>query len=225
MLYRLHNSWKTLRNKIAHKIDWTKEDINAIQKQLKLTVEEPSIVNEIAESPEDGFQPHEFLMYYNELESLLDQLEDIPSDSKMDCLVSHLESFKREKKRGVCIVTAFGHSVQYIGASLKNTGKRVFSLTSAMSLAQRAGTLAAFREEGGFLVATDASLEGISLENVDTCINYELPASTYAFEQRIGRFVRFGRGKDFIMVFLTDESGTSPWEERRLQEYRHKFRF
>ena len=60
------------------------------------------------------------------------------------------------------------------------------------------------------------ALEGITLEYVDECINYDLPNDPVTFTQRWGRFDRTGRTRNFRMLILRDKSQTLAREEDAL---------
>jgi superfamily II DNA/RNA helicase len=66
------------------------------------------------------------------------------------------------------------------------------------------------------LITTDAASEGMDLANVEECINYDLPLTPSACEQRWGRFLWLGRKAEFRMIILRDQSRALRWEEEIL---------
>lgn len=212
MLLRLQDVWRPMRNKIAHGVPWTDSDVERIQQQLSMATDEPDVIDELSEGI--TIQPEEFLAFYRKLESLLDQIENIPADPKLDALVRYIrESWEAKDRCYLCIVSSFMNTVQYINSNIQDIGIPVYSLTSSLQIAERMDTIEAFETNGGLLIATDAGLEGVGLQNVDECINYDLPLNMQMLEQRWHRFIRFGRKSKFTMIFLRDQSEALPWEE------------
>jgi superfamily II DNA/RNA helicase len=78
--------------------------------------------------------------------------------------------------------------------------------------------ISSFKGNAGILIITDVALEGITLEFVDECINYDLPLNPLKFEQRWGRLLRAGRESEFRMVVLRDLSKSLRWEEELLNK-------
>jgi len=211
MLRRLHEAWRFLRNKIAHDVPWTDEDIEKVHRQLSLVVDQPDTFEEMPSSL--AIQPEEFLAACDKLESLLDRIDEITTDSKLDALISHVKEFIVAKdKFYLCVWSSFANTVQYLRESMREIAVPVYLLTGALEPIERLNSLKAFRENGGILIATDAASEGTTLEYVDQCISYDLPPNMDAFEQRWGRFLRIGQKPEFRMVVLIDQSRSLRWE-------------
>lgn len=212
VLHRLHDIWRPMRNKIMHGVPLADEDVNRIPRQLSLLVEDVEIIDELPDGT--TVKPHDFLAMYQKLELLLDQIEEIPSDSKLDALISYVtQRFKGKETHHLCIWSSFVNTVEYLSSNLREVAGEVYSLTSSLNLTDRQDRTKAFRENGGILITTDAASTGVNLEYVDECINYDLPLNTLVFEQRWGRFLRFGREREFRMVILIDESKALKSEE------------
>jgi len=215
MLRGLLNGWSHMRNKIAHNVPWTGEDLENVQRRFSLAADESGVVEEMPEKI--TIRPQEFLTLYQKLEWLLDRIDEISTDSKLETLISHTrEFFDLNKKLHLCIWCTFAKTVNYVSSSLQDLEKPVLSLTGALELAERMYRLEAFRNDGGILIVTDAASEGGALECVDECINYDLPLNRDILEQRWGRFLRLGRKTEFRMVFLRDRSKSLVWEEELL---------
>ena len=212
VLNRLYEVWKPMRNKIVHHVPWTKEDLEGIQRKLSKVADEPGVVEEL---PEDiTTKPEKFLTLYHKLESLLNQIEGILTDSKVETLISSVQKFFESKdKTHLCIWCSFANTVQYLSSSLQDLGEPVWPMTGTLKASERADSFESFRQEGGVLITTDVSSEGVPLEYVDECINYDLPINPHVFEQRWGRFLRLGRKGEFRMIFLRDQSKALLWEE------------
>ncbi|MGD0916898.1 MAG: DEAD/DEAH box helicase [Thermodesulfobacteriota bacterium] len=211
-LRRLLENWKFIRNKIAHNIPETDEDEEKIQSDINMIVDEPS---EFEELPgRSGIEMNKFLPLYQKLEVLLDQIEEIPTDSKLTALIAYLRNcFEINNKRYICIWSSFVKTIEYLNSSVQGIGKQIYSLTGALEVTDRVDSIDAFRHHGGILIASDVGLEGLSLPYVDECINYDLPLNKQKLEQRWGRFLRLGAKREFQMVALRDLSKVLQWEE------------
>lgn len=216
MLLRLRDTWRPLRNKIAHGIPWTNDDVERVQQQLSSAFDEPEGIIEMAAGK--TVQPEEFLAFFQKLELLLNQIDEIPSDPKMDALIYYITGFCEGKDEPyLCIVSSFKDTVHYIYSSVQDLDIPAYSLTSSQQFDERMGSIRAFQENGGLLIATDAGLEGVALENVAECINYDLPIDARMFERRRGRFARFGGKGRFRMVVFKDQSEALSLEEDLLK--------
>jgi superfamily II DNA or RNA helicase len=216
ILRRLLEGWRPLRNKITHNVPWTDEDLLSIQKEILMGSEELGIVEEMTESL--TARSDEFLELYMSLKAIIDQIDEISVDSKLETVLSYASSlFKEEHRSHVCIWCSFVNTAEYITSSLQDLGWSPRSITGALKVVERMETLEIFKAEGGMLITTEVLSEGAALEYVDECINYDLPFSARAFEQRWGRFLRIGRKEEFRMVVLRDLSEALSWEEKVLQ--------
>ena len=211
-LRRLFSNWGHLRNKIAHSVPWSGEDLESIQRDVSMGSDELAEVDELSQFATG--EPLNFIDLYNELETLLDQIEDVSVDSKLDALISYVQEFYEDNNQThLCIWCSYTNTVQYLGSSLQELGQPVWSNTGALGAVERMARIESFRQNGGILITTDAASEGATLEYVDECINYDLPINQQAFDQRWGRFLRLGRKRDFRMLVLKDESKTLLWED------------
>lgn len=212
-LRRLLASWRSLRNKIAHSIPWTNEDLETAQQELAGGIDEVEALEEIPEGI--TVQPEKFLNLYQKLEGLINRLEEIRTDSKLNCLLSYVKkSIQDDGKEYLCIWTSFRNTVEYLYSCIQELDIPVYILTGSLNVNERANNLNLFRQNGGILISTDALLEGVSLEFVDESINYDLPIDPTKLEQRWGRFLRIGRKREFRMVFMRDKSKSLIWEEK-----------
>jgi len=215
ILRRLQDKWRSIRNKMIHNLPLVNEDIEGIEKQFSSFADELGISQESTYSTD--IQPHEFLTLYQKLEKLLSQVEEISTDSKFDALVTRLRSyldFDVEDNPMICICSSLTNTAQYLSSCLRSQGIKVevHTLTGSLTQTVREGAIRAFRGQGGIIIATDLALEGITLESVDECINYDIPSNPNIFEQRWVRFLRAGRQTDFKMDVLLDRSKVFPWE-------------
>jgi len=217
MLHRLQDTWRPMRNKVAHNISWADEDGEKFQRLFGMASEEPEIVDEFSRNM--TIQPQEFIDLYRNLEMVLEKFEGISSDSKLEAMISHLNNYwGGQDSVYLCLWCVFASTVEYLSSNLQDMNRPIFSLTGSLGLPERKERLQAFRERGGILIASAASMEGNALEYVGECINYDLPHSPVWFEQRWGQFLRFGRRDDFRMVILRDRARALRWEEGLLDE-------
>jgi len=217
-LRRLLDSWLVIRNKIAHNKSSTSVDIIEYSPQ-QLMPDFDAMAEEVPITDAITIQPEEFMELYNGADSLLDRIEEIQTDSKMNGLVRYLNGkFKEKRNSHVCIWTSFINTMDYLASSLQELEETpIYRLTGALSKIERESQFQLYRASGGILITTDVSLEGISLEFVEECINYDLPMNPLLFEQRWGRFLRLGRKDNFRMLSLKDESKSLKWEESLLK--------
>jgi len=216
ILRRLQDAWRPIRNKFAHGVPLASEDIEKTQKQIGAFADELEVDQEPTDSTE--IRPQNFLTLYQKLEMLLDQVEEISADSKLDALINRLRlylDFEVEGNPYFCICSSFANTIRYLSSSLstQDVETKISALTAALEPSYRRDILQEFREKGGILIATDIALEGAALEYVDECISYDLPLNPNVFEQRWVRFLRVGRKSEFRMVILKDQSKALPWEE------------
>ncbi len=216
LLRRLQDRWREMRNKLAHGLPWANEDFKKIQSQLGLFSGD---LEEIDELP-NGTRvcPEAFMTLYQKLEIILDQIEHINSDPKLEALISHLSHSVAEKgKARFCVWSSFVDTVQYLCANLGELGTDVYSLTSSVPVAEWSSRLAEFSTAGGILVATDVASTGFSFEDIDQCINYDLPTNVHLFEQRLGRFLRVGQTDTLYVAVLSDSTHSSSFEKKQLE--------
>ncbi len=219
VMRRLWQSWRPIRNRIAHGMDITIDDLKQSQRLLGSAVDEVEFRELTGHAT---IRPHDLLSLYHVLEQLLDRIDEIPSDSKLEALSGHITKIWSDRaKKHLCVWTSFLTTVQYVASSLVDLDIPLFLLTSDVDAETRKHKVEAFRENGGILLTTDVAAEegvgGFALDYVDECLNYDLPESPDKFEQRRGRFDRYGRTTDFEMVWLRDRSKSLAWEERTLQ--------
>lgn len=219
ILRRLQDKWRTIQNKIINELPLVKEDVEKIDIQISPLADELEISEESAYNTD--IQPHEFLNLYKKLELLLYQAEEVSTDSKYDVLVKYLKQYHdygTKRTPYMCICSPLTSTVQYLSAGLRaqNVEFEIYTLTGSLPQTDKERVIHVFREHGGVLIATDRTLEKISLEYVDECINYDLPYNMNIFEQRMKQFLRAGRRRDFKLDILIDESNILPWEKNNL---------
>jgi hypothetical protein len=213
ILQHLHDAWRLMRNKVVHGIPWADEDIERAQDQIRLFADELGVVRKLPRRP--TIKPQEFLLLFQTLETLLDQIEEIPTDPKLDAVVSFVRQYYEvNEKPHLCVFSSFEDTVHYVESTLQDLGMPLYSMTFRTEFRERLDRFRAFHETGGLLVLTDACSEGMDLRDIDECVNYDLPLDKGRLMQRLGRFARFGRKAEFTMIALRDESKALSLEER-----------
>lgn len=215
MLRRLLETWRPIRNRLAHGMGIAPDDLLDSQRLLNSLLDE----TEPLDVPEQiNIDAQTLVILNRELENLVDVIDEISADSKLDALSSYLGNRWRENKRAhMCVWTSFVSTVQYVASSLEDLEMPLFVLTSAVDWDIRRQRVDDYSKKGGILITTDVAADeitgGIALGFVDECVNFDLPESRDKFEQRWGRFLRISRTTGFDMVFLRDTSKSLAWEE------------
>jgi ATP-dependent RNA helicase RhlE len=139
------------------------------------------------------------------------------------------EILRKTETESVLIFTRTKHRAERVTQQLIKAGHRVTSLQGNMSQYQRQAALDGFRA-GSFkvLVATDIAARGIDVLDISHVVNYDMPDSTDAYTNRIGRTGRIGKtGDAFTLVTSEDASMVralehllnAPLEHRTLQGF------
>jgi ATP-dependent RNA helicase RhlE len=115
------------------------------------------------------------------------------------------ELLRKTKAESVLIFTRTKHRAERVAQQLKRAGYRATSLQGDMTQPQRQAAFDGFRT-GSFeiLVATDIAARGIDVLRISHVINYDMPDSTDAYVNRIGRTGRVGKTGD-AFTFVTNE--------------------
>ena len=138
-------------------------------------------------------------------------------------LLHHIET------ESVLVFTRTKYRAERVAQQLARTGYRATSLQGNMSQHQRQAALDGFRA-GSFkiLVATDIAARGIDVLDISHVVNYDMPNSTDAYINRIGRTGRIGKtgtaftfvtSEDTPMVRSLEHLLNTPLEHRRLQNF------
>ncbi len=130
------------------------------------------------------------------IRSILELLDKLDCDSKLDQLRKSIESIKKNKQDAkVIIFTEYRNTLEYLQDSLDyKTGR----IDGAMTIAEREQALKDFRDPHGYeiLLCTDAAGEGIDMQFCNIEINYDLPWNPNKLEQRMGRIHRIGQDQN-----------------------------
>ena len=116
-----------------------------------------------------------------------------------------LELLRHTDTESVLIFTRTRHRAKRVGQELEKAGYRAASLQGNLSQSKRQAALDGFRD-GSYqvLVATDIAARGIDVSSISHVINYDMPDTTDAYTNRIGRTGRAAKTGD-AFTFITRE--------------------
>ena len=140
-----------------------------------------------------------------------------------------MELLRHIETESVLVFTRTKHRTERVAQQLAKAGYRVTSLQGNMSQYQRRYAINGFRA-GSFkiLVATDIVARGIDVLDISHVVNYDMPDSTDAYINRIGRTGRIGKtgdaftfvtSEDAAMVHALEHLLNTPLEHRTLQSF------
>jgi len=140
-----------------------------------------------------------------------------------------MELLRHTETESVLVFTRTKHRTERVAQQLAKVGYRVTSLQGNMSQRQRQSAIDGFRA-GSFkiLVATDIAARGIDILDISHVVNYDMPDSTDAYINRIGRTGRIGKtgdaftfvtSEDTAMVHALEHLLNTPLEHRTLQSF------
>ncbi len=140
-----------------------------------------------------------------------------------------IELLRRYKTESVLVFTRTKHRTERVAQQLQKAGFKATSLQGNLSQYKRQAALDGFRA-GSFkvLVATDIAARGIDVLSISHVINYDMPESTDAYINRIGRTGRvekkgdaltFVTGADTALVHDIEDILKATLERRTLQGF------
>jgi hypothetical protein len=148
------------------------------------------------------------------LEQLLDHLEQVSEDAKLQALITHLTS-RRQAGQGrpvrCCVFLSYKDTVPYLQTSLREAGFDAEGLTSSadnpMQVVERFN-----RGEEGVLVASPWLLLGLQLDGPMDILHYDLPKSRQELYVRCTRFPSRAQ-RPLVMWAFRDVSQAIPEED------------
>jgi superfamily II DNA or RNA helicase len=141
----------------------------------------------------------------------LQQIESNHTDAKLAAFAALVERLHGDKRRDrrVCVVTNYIATLYYLAAESEGRRIRYHTFHGGMTLDTRRSALDSFRREGGVLLTTTAALtESVDLIDTSDLVLFDVPSSSLALQQVLGRFDRFGR-KVLLTVHALAFSGAS----------------
>lgn len=165
------------------------------------------------------------------LERLINRLERLDVDPKMEAVVHYLEK-EKWLEPGVIIFSQYYETARWLADALAarypDEAVGLYAGAGRSRLYQRGDSVAVEREtlkrmvaehEIRIMVATDAACEGLNLQTLGTLINVDLPWNPTRLEQRIGRIKRFGQKRETVdMLNLVFEQTVDEKIYERLSE-------
>ena len=165
------------------------------------------------------------------LSRLIDRLERIEADPKLEATIHFLEN---EKWRGygsiifsqyydtakwIADALARKYPEQAIGLYAGASRSRLYQSGESVSIERETLKKMVAAHELTIMVATDAACEGLNLQTLGTLINIDLPWNPTRLEQRIGRIKRFGQAREKVdMLNLVNEQTVDEKVYERLSE-------
>jgi SNF2 family DNA or RNA helicase len=151
-----------------------------------------------------------------ELKLLVELLDAVPTDSKGDALVAHLQELQtHEPAPKVLLFTEFRETQEYLRERLEPIGWDVFVFHGQLKTEAKDAAVERFKasRRSSILLSTEAGGEGRNFQFCHLLVNYDLPWNPMRVEQRIGRVDRIGQ-QHTVQVFNFWVKGTI--EERVL---------
>jgi len=220
------------------------QSLQRLSHRLKITVEEAESLfgKEIMNLTEADFDLEEVepkielmslqstdeKMSLTAVEQCLEELDKVSTDEKLKAVKDLIRSIIDEQTGDVtkiCIFSMYNDTVSYLHTAIEDIGIPSFKITGEVTFSERKAVVNLFLKSGGVLIGTDGGLsEGIELTEVSYVIHYDLPSNPMIFEQRRGRFERYGRDTPCKVYLLRDESGVLPLESRLIESAASKHR-
>jgi ERCC4-related helicase len=167
---------------------------------------------------------------------LAEGIEGLGSDSKLNALVELMNQMTKpgQSLRRICVVTDYIPTLFYIAEGLETQGLYIFVapevqggrfwlLHGSMNYEDRQSSIAAFRGNGGVLIATSAAVsEANAMPDVTDLVLYDVPSGGQAMQQVLGRFDRFGRRTQLNVYALfpsPDTLGTASESIQLLRQF------
>lgn len=165
------------------------------------------------------------------LERLIERLERIQSDPKLQAVI-HFLDHEKWVDHGVIIFSQYYDTAKWVADELASRNPEqaigLYAGASRSRLYQSGESVSIEREtlkkmvaehEIKIMVATDAACEGLNLQTLGTLINIDLPWNPTRLEQRIGRIKRFGQTREKVdMLNLVNEQTVDEKVYDRLSE-------
>jgi SNF2 family DNA or RNA helicase len=165
------------------------------------------------------------------LQRLIDRLERLEADPKLDAIVHFLDK-EQWLDLGVIIFSQYYDTAKWLADALAarypEEAVGLYAGAGRSRLYQRGDSVSVEREtlkrmvaehQIRVMVATDAACEGLNLQALGTLINIDLPWNPTRLEQRIGRIKRFGQRRETVdMLNLVFEQTVDEKIYERLSE-------
>ena len=142
----------------------------------------------------------------DELRSLLRQMDRIEVDSKWRACESVLDGENVGAGGSAVVFCNFVDTAEYLAELLASRECPVGVMTGSLATAERQHAYETFRNDGGVLIVTPVTAEGLNLSFVKLCIHYDIPWNATWMLQRFGRVHRMGATPGTVRhVLFSDE--------------------
>jgi superfamily II DNA or RNA helicase len=195
------------RNELAHGAGLTPRqptlfDIEPEEQQLSLFADE---LNEESIA--------ELNAAIEKIESLLNSLEDLDTDSKFEATMVLLDSIDASH---VLIISQYDSTLAYLETELEDARPGCLSASGRLQPKELEERLRQFNSQGGLMLATDVALKGFELPAVSAVIHYDLPMNPDRMYLRLSRFQRVGRSGEIRMYALVESNSVTGrlWEKQ-----------
>jgi hypothetical protein len=142
-----------------------------------------------------------------EVEALLEGVESLGSDSRLEAFAALLDDLVRDKVRHGVVFCEYRATLDYLAAAVERSDFADLSIHGGMTPAQRDSTVREFESGGGLLITTAAASKAFSLNFVEAAIHFDLPFNPASFAEREGRYHRYGRSLPCTAYLFEDTSG------------------
>ena len=156
----------------------------------------------------------------SDIRSLLDRIDRLPPDSKLESLKSALVEFRKDGYDQAMVFTQYTDTMDFLREELRKDadsrlmcfsgrGGEVPSADGTWRRISRDDAKRRFLEgEADVLLCTDAAAEGLNFQFCGAMINYDMPWNPMRVEQRIGRIDRLGQQHGTIRIVNLHYEGT-----------------
>ncbi|MBQ7457433.1 MAG: DEAD/DEAH box helicase family protein, partial [Desulfovibrio sp.] len=184
-------------------------------KSVESLPDEDAPDDELSETSDEELASMERLLFEEResIDRLLSHIARLPIDSKVQHLLTLLQTIEAENYKQVIIFTQFTDTLDYLRNVLTKYGdpQRILCYSgrggecyasNGWTGISREETKRRFREgSASILLCTDAAAEGLNFQFCGALINYDMPWNPMRVEQRIGRIDRLGQKYAIIRIF------------------------
>lgn len=158
--------------------------------------------------------------FIDEVPKLLSMLEHVETDSKLESLLSLLQTIGVSScgDRRVCVITSYVNTATYLESALSEHYTNVTAITGSLPYEDRDKGITCFSQNGGVLVCTSAV--SVSISEVAAVVLYDILWDPTTIDARIGQFIRVGQSSPVQVYAFEDDSSTLVFEklQRKLDE-------
>jgi len=198
-----NEEWVEDEVEIANEIEYTPEDIEAINEEITDLIKYRDLAQKIRKNSKAE-------RLFTALEKAFQELQKLGANQKA---LIFTES-RRTQEFLYNLLEARGYKdkvVQFNGSNTDTKSKQIYKswllehkgtdkITGSPTADKRASLVDYFREEATIMIATEAAAEGINLQFCSLIVNFDLPWNPQRIEQRIGRCHRYGQKHDVVVV-------------------------